>query len=416
MILKTRLRDAADSLRHGAAGRGGRRPPGVVNVLTTTNPGGVTSAILADPRVRKLIVHRLVPVWVASCWPRRRNRSSAVRWSLAENAPFLVFDDADLDAALDGAMVAKMRNAGEACTAANRFYVQSGIHDAFVEGLTRRMAALKVGTGYDADTDCGPMITSGRGQEDRQAGVGRAGQRRARDDRRRTRSPETCSTTRRPLLENVPDRRTDRARGRSSAPLRRSTGYETEDEAVALANDTDIRACGLCLLARPQARAGGIGRRIEAGMIGLNRGIMSEPGRALRRRETERAGPGRRRSRHPRVSGGEILRRGILKVAGQGTCIGTGISSRISTRSWKRPRRAAASLPARHEMLRDIPYGDTPRQSFDIVLPPRPAEGAPIHMFVAWRLLARRDRRISIRSSPAQSLPQEGSRRSSATT
>ena len=79
---------------------------------------------------------------------------------LGGNAPFIVFDDADLDAAIDGAMVAKMRNAGEACTAANRLYVQSGIHDAFADGLTARMAALTVGPGTDPATECGPMITA----------------------------------------------------------------------------------------------------------------------------------------------------------------------------------------------------------------------------------------------------------------
>src|SRR5690606_25174813 len=78
---------------------------------------------------------------------------------LGGNAPFIVFDDADLETALDGAMVAKMRNAGEACTAANRFYVQDGIYDRFVAGLKQRMGAMKVGAGTEPQTECGPMIT-----------------------------------------------------------------------------------------------------------------------------------------------------------------------------------------------------------------------------------------------------------------
>ena len=78
---------------------------------------------------------------------------------LGGNAPFIVFDDADLEVALDGAMFAKMRNAGEACTAANRLYVQAGIHDAFADGLSKRMAALTVGAGTTSHTECGPMIT-----------------------------------------------------------------------------------------------------------------------------------------------------------------------------------------------------------------------------------------------------------------
>jgi succinate-semialdehyde dehydrogenase / glutarate-semialdehyde dehydrogenase len=133
-------------------------PPGVVNVLTVSNPGPATAAMLADPRVRKLSftgstgVGRLLLAEAAK-------HVISCSMELGGNAPFIVFDDADLEAALDGAMVAKMRNAGEACTAANRIYVQSGIHDAFAEGLRKRMTALKVGAGVEAATECGPMIT-----------------------------------------------------------------------------------------------------------------------------------------------------------------------------------------------------------------------------------------------------------------
>ena len=134
-------------------------PPGVVNVITTTRPGPVTAAMLADPRVRKLS-------FTGSTGVGRTLLAEAAKtvvscsMELGGNAPFLVFDDADLNAALDGAMVAKMRNAGEACTAANRFYVQDGIHDAFVAGLAARMAAMTVGPGTDPATQCGPMITA----------------------------------------------------------------------------------------------------------------------------------------------------------------------------------------------------------------------------------------------------------------
>ena len=115
--------------------------------------------MLADPRVRKLSFTGSTGVGRALLAEAAKIVVSC-SMELGGNAPFLVFDDADLEAALDGAMVAKMRNAGEACTAANRFYVQSGIHDAFVEGLTARMAALKVGPGTEPATECGPMITA----------------------------------------------------------------------------------------------------------------------------------------------------------------------------------------------------------------------------------------------------------------
>ena len=133
-------------------------PPGVVNVLTTSHPGALTDAMLADPRVRKLSFTGSTAVGRTLLAQAAKHVISS-SMELGGNAPFIVFDDADLEAALDGAMVAKMRNAGEACTAANRIYVQAGIHDAFVEGLRQRMAALKIGAGVDGDTECGPMIT-----------------------------------------------------------------------------------------------------------------------------------------------------------------------------------------------------------------------------------------------------------------
>src|SRR5690606_33408350 len=134
-------------------------PKGVVNVLTTSNPSKVVNAMLADERVRKLSFTGSTGVGRILLAEAAKTVVSC-SMELGGNAPFLVFDDADLDAALDGAMVAKMRNAGEACTAANRFYVQAGIHDAFVKGLTERMAALKIGPGSHPETQCGPMITS----------------------------------------------------------------------------------------------------------------------------------------------------------------------------------------------------------------------------------------------------------------
>ncbi len=133
-------------------------PPGVVNVLTTSAPGPVVAAMLQDPRVRKLSFTGSTGVGRTLLAEAARSVVSC-SMELGGNAPFIVFDDADLDAALDGAMIAKMRNAGEACTAANRIYVQSGLYDAFAKGLTERMAALKVGVGVSPETECGPMIT-----------------------------------------------------------------------------------------------------------------------------------------------------------------------------------------------------------------------------------------------------------------
>jgi succinate-semialdehyde dehydrogenase/glutarate-semialdehyde dehydrogenase len=132
-------------------------PAGVVNVLPARRSGAVVSAMLHDPRVRKLsftgstevgrILLREAADQVVNC-----------SMELGGNAPFLVFEDADLEAAVDGAMVAKMRNAGEASTAANRFYVHDAVAEEFGRRLAERMAALQVGPGTADDTDVGPLV------------------------------------------------------------------------------------------------------------------------------------------------------------------------------------------------------------------------------------------------------------------
>ncbi|RZJ04128.1 MAG: aldehyde dehydrogenase family protein, partial [Haliea sp.] len=134
-------------------------PDGVVNMVTTSEPGPVIDAMLADKRVRKLSFTGSTQVGKTLLRSAAQQVISCAM-ELGGNAPFVVFDDADIDAAIDGAMVAKMRNGGEACTAANRFFVQRGVHDAFAARLAERMAAVRVGPGLDPDTGCGPMITA----------------------------------------------------------------------------------------------------------------------------------------------------------------------------------------------------------------------------------------------------------------
>lgn len=248
-------------------------PAGVVNVLTTTKPGPLTSAVLADPRVRKLSftgstgVGRLLLAEAAK---------SVVSCSmeLGGNAPFLVFDDADLEAALDGAMVAKMRNAGEACTAANRFYVQTGIHDAFVAGLTERMAALKVGRGYDPETQCGPMITKNAVEKiDRL--VSEAIALGARATTGGTPLPGNGHYYPPTVLEKVPLEAAI-AREEIFGPVAPIYRFETEEEAIRLANDTE-HGLAAYVYSRDLKRAIRVGRQIETGMLGINRGLMSDP-------------------------------------------------------------------------------------------------------------------------------------------
>ena len=248
-------------------------PPGVVNVLTTSRPADITNRMLQDPRVRKLSftgstgVGRVLLAEAAK---------SVINCSmeLGGNAPFLVFDDADLEAALDGAMIAKMRNAGEACTAANRFIVQAGIHDEFVAGLTKRMAALKVGPGYEAQTQCGPMIT-----KNAVAKIDRL----VRDA---ISAGAVATTGGEPLqedgyfypptvLENVSPA-TPIAREEIFGPVAAVYKFEAEDDAIRLANNTEYGLAAY-LYTRDLKRAMRVGKRLETGMLGINRGLMSDP-------------------------------------------------------------------------------------------------------------------------------------------
>lgn len=248
-------------------------PRGVVNVVATSTAGKVISAMLHHPAVRKLsftgstqvgrILLREAADQVINC-----------SMELGGNAPFVVFDDADLSKALDGAMIAKMRNGGEACTAANRFYVQSGIAEAFTRGLAERMGALTVGAGYRAGVACGPLINKaaveridGWVQDAVAAGAsivtgGAAG----------TGDGYYYPPT---VITNVP---ADAAllRDEIFGPVAPVTVFETIDQAIELANDS---AFGLVAYVYTEDLKKGlrVADRFEAGMVGLNRGIVSDP-------------------------------------------------------------------------------------------------------------------------------------------
>jgi succinate-semialdehyde dehydrogenase / glutarate-semialdehyde dehydrogenase len=248
-------------------------PPGVVNVLTVSNPAPATAAMLANPRVRKLSftgstgVGRLLLAEAAK-------HVISCSMELGGNAPFIVFDDADLEAALDGAMVAKMRNAGEACTAANRIYVQSGIHDAFAEGLRKRMAALKVGAGVEAATECGPMITK-KAVDKIDRLVQNAVARGARVLCGGSVGSGTGFYYPPTVLCDVP---TDAAMAQEEifGPVAPISRFERESEAIERANDTEYGLAAY-IYTRDLARGMRVAAKIETGMIALNRGIMSDP-------------------------------------------------------------------------------------------------------------------------------------------
>jgi succinate-semialdehyde dehydrogenase / glutarate-semialdehyde dehydrogenase len=248
-------------------------PPGVVNVLTTTNPGPVVAAMLADPRVRKLSFTGSTGVGRTLLAEAAKNVISC-SMELGGNAPVLVFDDADLDLAIEGTMIAKMRNAGQACTAANRIYVQAGIYEAFAARLTERMAALKIGPGVAHETECGPMISAkavGKIERLVQDATAR-GARLLCGGERPARQGFYFPPT---VLSDVPVE-AEMSREEIFGPVAALSRFSSEDEAVALANDTEY-GLSAYVFTGDVARGLRVARRIESGMIALNRGLVSDP-------------------------------------------------------------------------------------------------------------------------------------------
>jgi succinate-semialdehyde dehydrogenase/glutarate-semialdehyde dehydrogenase len=193
---------------------------------------------------------------------------------LGGNAPFLVFEDADLDAALDGAMLAKMRNVGEACTAANRFHVHESLAEPFARGLAQRMAALKVGPGIEPDVDVGPLI-----DEDQRAKVtqlvGDAVDRGARVLIGGGRPAGRGYFYEPTVLADVPPD----ARALSEeifGPVAPIATFSSDEEALAAANRTQYGLVAY-VYTRDLERAFTVCEGIETGMVGLNQGVVSNP-------------------------------------------------------------------------------------------------------------------------------------------
>jgi succinate-semialdehyde dehydrogenase / glutarate-semialdehyde dehydrogenase len=248
-------------------------PPGVVNVLTTKRSRGVVRAMVSDPRVRKLSftgstevgreLLALASESVVSC-----------SMELGGNAPFLVLADADVDAAVAGAMAAKMRNGGEACTAANRFLVHESIADAFTDRLTEAMAAVTVAEGFADGAQLGPLINeAARDKVERL--VADAVDRGARVRTGGERLPGPGFFYPPTVLDQVQPGSAMLAE-EVFGPVAPVMTFATEDEAVELANDTEHGLVAF-VFSRDLRRALALGERIETGMVGLNRGVVSDP-------------------------------------------------------------------------------------------------------------------------------------------
>jgi succinate-semialdehyde dehydrogenase/glutarate-semialdehyde dehydrogenase len=248
-------------------------PAGVVNVLPARRSGAVVSAMLHDPRVRKLSFTGSTEVGRVLL---REAADQVVNCSmeLGGNAPFLVLDDADLDAAVDGAMVAKMRNAGEACTAANRFYVHADVAEEFSRRLAERMAALRLGPGTSDDTEVGPLVNdeSAAKVDELVQGAVAAGARVVVGGRRPEREGFYYEPT---VLLDVP---LDAGilGEEIFGPVAPIVTFTDVDEAIRMANDTEYGLVSY-VYTRDLARGLRVSERLDAGMVGLNRGLVSDP-------------------------------------------------------------------------------------------------------------------------------------------
>jgi succinate-semialdehyde dehydrogenase/glutarate-semialdehyde dehydrogenase len=247
-------------------------PDGVVNVVCTSTAGPLVSAMLADPRVRKLsftgstevgrVLLKTAAETVTNC-----------SMELGGNAPFLVFEDADIDAAIEGAFLAKMRNGGEACTAANRFYVHDKVADEFTAKFAARLEKLSVGPGLEDGTDLGPLVN-----EDTRSKVatlvaeaaGNGGQvvtgGRAPDRRGYFYLPTVLG-----VPADAPILGTE-----IFGPVAPVVRFSDEAEAIRWANDTEYGLVSY-LYTADLRRALRVSEALETGMVGVNRGIVSDP-------------------------------------------------------------------------------------------------------------------------------------------
>ncbi len=248
-------------------------PDGVVNVITTSHSGAVSQPIIADPRLRKLTFTGSTEVG-RTLIREAAERVLKVSMELGGNAPFLVFDDADLDRAVAGAMLAKMRNIGEACTAANRFIVHESVADEFGARLAERMGALTVGSGIDDGVDVGPLVDSAAVAKVSElvADAVDSGARVLTGNRVIGGPGHFYAPT---VLHDVPP--TARMFAEEIfGPVAPITTFATDDEAIALANDTEFGLVSYAFT-KDLTRAITVAERLESGMVGLNQGIVSNP-------------------------------------------------------------------------------------------------------------------------------------------
>ncbi len=248
-------------------------PGGVLNVVTTSRSGAVTDPLFDDPRLRKLSFTGSTEVGRRLA-TRAMGRVLRVSMELGGNAALVIFDDADLELAVDQAMLAKMRNMGEACTSANRLYVQSGVVDEFARRMAARMAQLRLGRGVEPDTDIGPLIDETQ---------------RSKVHELVTDAVERGATVltgggpvdgpgyfyRPTVLTGVPSDSRVLAE-EIFGPVAPIVSFDTEEEALAKANASEYGLMGY-VFTSDFNRALRVAEALDTGMVGLNQGVPSNP-------------------------------------------------------------------------------------------------------------------------------------------
>jgi succinate-semialdehyde dehydrogenase/glutarate-semialdehyde dehydrogenase len=249
-------------------------PGGVLNVVTSSSSSDVSKPIIGDPRLRKLSFTGSTEVG------RKLIEQSAeqilkVSMELGGNAPFLIFEDADLDAAVEGALLAKMRNIGEACTSANRFHVAEGVAEEFSKRLAEQMGELKIGRGTEEDVKVGPLI-----DDDQRSKVAELvddavekGAKAIVGGHKRDGQGYFYEPT---VLGEVPDD-ARLLKEEIFGPVAPVTTVSSEEEAIAKANDTEYGLVAY-VYTRDLKRALRVCEGLETGMIGLNQGMVSNAG------------------------------------------------------------------------------------------------------------------------------------------
>lgn len=248
-------------------------PAGVMSVIPTLRAPEVVAAVMDDPRLRKVSFTGSTQVGSTLLAQAAKNilRTSM---ELGGNAPFVVFDDADLDAAVDGAMIAKFRNGGEACTAANRFIVQNSVREEFTQKLTARIAAMTIGPGWEESSQLGPIIND-RQRARMAALVDDAVSKGATVHTGGASIPGAGFYYAPTLVDSIPEG-SDILTKEIFGPIATVSGFDTEEDGVRMANNTEYGLAAY-FYSSGLARVQRVSSKLQAGMVGVNRGIISDP-------------------------------------------------------------------------------------------------------------------------------------------